>query len=103
MIAAGLAWSAIDGLWARYAELPEVEYGRKQAEEALVGKRITRVDCADDEIVFAGVKPSAVAAHLKGQTVRAALSAWKIYVVGFAQGTASHVPFWDDRTFPRQR
>ena len=53
-------------------ELPEVEYGRKQAEEALVGKRITRVDCADDEIVFAGVKPSAVAAHLKGQTVRAA-------------------------------
>ncbi len=53
-------------------ELPEVEYGRKQAENALVGKRVSHVVCADDDIVFDGVKPKAVAAHLKGQTIKAA-------------------------------
>jgi len=50
-------------------ELPEVEYARKQAEHALMGKTISKVVCADDEIVFAGVSPQAVAEHLEGQVV----------------------------------
>jgi formamidopyrimidine-DNA glycosylase len=53
-------------------ELPEVEYGRKQAENALVGKRVAKVVCDNDEIVFDGVQPKEVAIHLKGQRIEAA-------------------------------
>ena len=53
-------------------ELPEVEYGRKQAENALVGKRVAKVICDHDEIVFDGVKPKEVASHLQGQRIEAA-------------------------------
>lgn len=52
-------------------ELPEVEYARKQAQNALVGKVVAKVECADDDIVFDGVKPQAVAQHLKGQEILA--------------------------------
>jgi formamidopyrimidine-DNA glycosylase len=53
-------------------ELPEVEYARKQAHDALVGKVVAKVICADDDIVFAGVKPQQVAQHLEGQEIQAA-------------------------------
>ena len=53
-------------------ELPEVEYARKQAQNALAGKVVSKVICAQDDIVFDGVQPEALAKHLKGQEVLAA-------------------------------
>jgi formamidopyrimidine-DNA glycosylase len=50
-------------------ELPEVEFGRKLLEEVAVGRRIERVRCADDRIVFKGVAPSTVARKLRGRRV----------------------------------
>jgi len=50
-------------------ELPEVEFGRKVAERATLGRRIQRVWCADDRIVFEGVAPRAVARALRDRTV----------------------------------
>ncbi|MEE9393592.1 MAG: DNA-formamidopyrimidine glycosylase family protein [Planctomycetota bacterium] len=52
-------------------ELPEVERGRKIAESVALGRRIKRVQCHEDEIVFQGVAPSDFAAALKGKTVLA--------------------------------
>lgn len=49
-------------------ELAEVEYGRKVAHARAAGRRITRVWCDDDEIVFEGAA-AAFAKHLKGRTV----------------------------------
>ena len=51
-------------------ELPEVEFGRKVAERVTRGRRIERVRCAEDRIVFAGVSPRTVARTLRGRTVR---------------------------------
>jgi len=50
-------------------ELPEVEFGRRLAERVARGRRIERVRCAEDRIVFAGVAPRAVARALRGRTV----------------------------------
>lgn len=50
-------------------ELPEVEFGRTVAERAVLGRRIERVRCADDRIVFDGVAPRTVARTLRGRTV----------------------------------
>lgn len=50
-------------------ELPEVEHGRRLAESALRGRRIRRVECDDDPIVFDGVPPREVAAALCGSVV----------------------------------
>lgn len=50
-------------------ELPEVECARRLVERLAVGRRITRVRCADDRIVFAGVTPHAMARALEGRTV----------------------------------
>lgn len=52
-------------------ELPEVERGRKLAESVARGRRITKVRCADDRIVFDGVAPSTVQRRLKGRRVEA--------------------------------
>jgi formamidopyrimidine-DNA glycosylase len=52
-------------------ELPEVERGRKLAERVASGRRIARVKCADDRIVFDGVAPSTVARKLRGRQVEA--------------------------------
>ena len=52
-------------------ELPEVEFGRKVAERVARGRRITRVWCDDDRIVFAGVSPGTMARRLRGREVRA--------------------------------
>lgn len=52
-------------------ELPEVERGRKVAESVAKGRRITKVRCADDRIVFDGVAPSTVQRKLKGRRVEA--------------------------------
>lgn len=54
-------------------ELPEVERARRLVERVAVGRRIERVRCADDEIVFDGVTPRAVASALRGRTVLASL------------------------------
>lgn len=53
-------------------ELPEVEAGRLIAERVALGRRISRVRCADDPIVFEGVLPARVRRALSGRTVRAA-------------------------------
>ena len=50
-------------------ELPEVEFGRKVADGVVTGRTIVKVWVADDEIVFDGVKPKALARALKGRTV----------------------------------
>lgn len=50
-------------------ELPEVEFGRKVAERVALGRRIERVRCAEDRIVFEGVAPRTVARVLRGRTV----------------------------------
>jgi formamidopyrimidine-DNA glycosylase len=52
-------------------ELPEVERGRRQAERALVGKRIEKVATLRDSIVYAGVTPRRFAAALRGRHVEA--------------------------------
>jgi formamidopyrimidine-DNA glycosylase len=53
-------------------ELPEVEVGRRLLERVAVGRRIERVRCADDRIVFAGVAPATVRRRLTGRRVVAA-------------------------------
>jgi formamidopyrimidine-DNA glycosylase len=50
-------------------ELPEVELARKVAARVAVGRRIDRVICADDRIVYEGVAPSTVKRRLTGRTV----------------------------------
>lgn len=52
-------------------ELPEVEFGRKVAESAALGRRVVRVRCDEDPIVFEGVAPRTVARTLRGRTVTA--------------------------------
>ncbi len=53
-------------------ELPEVEYGRKLCEQIAVGRRIAKVNARDDDIVYAGVQPAAVARALLGRRVERA-------------------------------
>jgi formamidopyrimidine-DNA glycosylase len=53
-------------------ELPEVEAARRLAARVAVGRRIARVWCAADPLVFDGVTPARVAATLRGRRVRAA-------------------------------
>ncbi len=50
-------------------ELAEVEFGRRVAERVALGRRIERVQCAEDRIVFEGVAPRTVARVLRGRTV----------------------------------
>ena len=52
-------------------ELPEVERGRKLIEEVAGGRRITRVRCAEDRIVYDGVTPASVRRALTGARVDA--------------------------------
>ena len=52
-------------------ELPEVEYARQLAERLLVGRQITEAKCADDSIVFEGVKPQAMRRALLTKRVEA--------------------------------
>jgi len=53
-------------------ELPEAEHTRGVLERALVGRRITQADVADDPIVFDGVPPDRVEEWLVGREVAAA-------------------------------
>ena len=53
-------------------ELPEVERGRKLAEAVTAGRRIERVWCDDDPLVFAGVEPARWRRTLTGKRVVAA-------------------------------
>ena len=53
-------------------ELPEVERGRKLAEAVTVGRRIERVWCDDDPIVFDKVKPAHWRRALEAKRVVAA-------------------------------
>ena len=53
-------------------ELPEVERGRRLAEAVTAGRRIERVWCDDDPLVFAGVEPARWRRTLKGKRVVAA-------------------------------
>ncbi|MYH32133.1 MAG: hypothetical protein F4018_06465 [Acidobacteria bacterium] len=53
-------------------ELPEVERGRKLAEAVTAGRRIERVWCDDDPLVFAGVEPARWRRTLQGKRVVAA-------------------------------
>ena len=53
-------------------ELPEVERGRRLAEAVAVGRRIERVWCADDPIVFDGAEPERWRRALEGRRVAAA-------------------------------
>ena len=53
-------------------ELPEVERGRRVAESVTVGRRIARVWCADDGIVFDLVAPSRWRRALEGKRIEAA-------------------------------
>ncbi|NLX05275.1 MAG: hypothetical protein GXY33_09035 [Phycisphaerae bacterium] len=52
-------------------ELPEVEFARRQAEKALLGRRIVRVAVDDDRIVFDGIPPARFASALTDRTVLA--------------------------------
>lgn len=67
-------------------ELPEVEYGRTIAERFAVGRRIERVACAEDEIVFDGVTPAEVRGRLTGRTVAAARRHGKHLWLAFDRG-----------------
>lgn len=51
--------------------MAEVEFGRKVAEGVVVGRRVAKVWCDDDAIVFDGVRPQEVAEALTGRTVNA--------------------------------
>ena len=51
-------------------ELPEVEAARILARRVAVGRRITRVWCADDPIVFEGDGGARVQRALRGRTVK---------------------------------
>ena len=53
-------------------ELPEVERGRRLAHSVATGRRIERVWCADDAIVFDAVAPHAWRRALEGKRVEAA-------------------------------
>ncbi len=53
-------------------ELPEVEFGRRQLEHHVVGRRVAAVRCADDRIVFDGCTPRRCASVLRGAQVNAA-------------------------------
>ena len=53
-------------------ELPEVERGRKLAETAGAGRRIERVWCAEDPIVFDSVGPRRWRRALEGKRIEAA-------------------------------
>ena len=53
-------------------ELPEVERGRKLAEAVTAGRRIERVWCDDDPLVFAGVEPARWRRTLQGKRIVAA-------------------------------
>lgn len=50
-------------------ELPEVEYGRRQLEQTLVGDTLAEVDAPEDSIVFEGVRSAEVVAALRGARV----------------------------------
>jgi formamidopyrimidine-DNA glycosylase len=52
-------------------ELPEVECGRRIAEAVALGRRIERVRCARDPIVFDGTAPATISRALEGRVVRA--------------------------------
>src|SRR5688572_20246840 len=54
----------------RMPELPEVEYGRRVAMKVARGRRIVDAKCADDPIVFEGVKPERFRKALVGRRVR---------------------------------
>lgn len=56
----------------RVPELPEVEVGRKLLERVAVGRRIAAVECAEDPLVFEGIRPGAVEAALLGAQVLSA-------------------------------
>ena len=53
-------------------ELPEVERGRRLAQSVAVGRRIDRVWCAHDPIVFDSVSPSRWRRALEGKRIEAA-------------------------------
>ena len=53
-------------------ELPEVERGRRLAREVAVGRRVARVWCDDDPIVFDAVEPGRWRRALEGKRVDAA-------------------------------
>lgn len=50
-------------------ELPEVEFGRRQLEQTLVGETIAEVDAAADAIVFEGASPTDLVSALQGARV----------------------------------
>ncbi|MEZ6194692.1 MAG: DNA-formamidopyrimidine glycosylase family protein [Planctomycetota bacterium] len=50
-------------------ELPEVERGRRLAESVAAGRRIARVRCADDAIVYQKVSPARFRRALEGRRV----------------------------------
>ncbi len=52
-------------------ELPEVERGRRLAASVAEGRRVARVRCARDPIVFAGAAPAAFRRALQGRRVEA--------------------------------
>jgi formamidopyrimidine-DNA glycosylase len=53
-------------------ELPEVEFARRTLMRAAVGRRIARVQCADDAIVFEGASMERVRRALAGRRILAA-------------------------------
>ena len=53
-------------------ELPEVERGRRLAKDVAVGRRIERVWCSDDSIVFDAVGPRRWRRALEGKRIEAA-------------------------------
>ena len=55
-------------------ELPEVEAGRKLAEQAFAGQRIAAVYTVADRIVYHKVPPRRLAAAISGRTVVAVIS-----------------------------
>lgn len=52
-------------------ELPEVERGRRLAASVAEGRRVARVRCARDPIVFSGAAPAAFRRALQGRRVEA--------------------------------
>ena len=85
-------------------ELPEVETARRMLQRVAVGRRIVRVWCAQDPLVFEGVTPHRFAAALRGRRVLGARRKgkhlwleldrrpWPLFHFGMSGGF--HTPVW---------
>jgi formamidopyrimidine-DNA glycosylase len=69
-------------------ELPEIEATRKLLDHALKGRKLTKVEAREDDIVFKGTPPTAIEEQLRGRTVSKAGRRGKFFWIEFEDGGA---------------